>query len=240
VSDRRGRRPALPDSDAADRRRSLRRTTLAVLGDDARFDQLLPPDLQRLSRAHFTPVAVARRAAALLVSKADDCVLDVGAGVGKFCLVAAVHATGGVFVGVEQRPRLVSIASELARQFEIPNVAFSTANAVEIDWSSFDAFYFYNPFVEHYAVGMTPLDRTIETGPAHLFFYVRFVRQRLAAAKIGTRVVTYHGFGAAPPRGYVRTADERIGSGRLALWVKTHESPGLRDDDEPLEETVRD
>jgi hypothetical protein len=237
--DRRRRRVTPPDAEV-ERRRELRRTVLAVLGSDARFDQLLPADLQALSRAHFTPVAVARRAADLLVSRAGDCVLDVGAGIGKFCLVAAAHATGGVFIGVEQRPRLVSIASELARQLEIPNVAFSGANAIEIDWSSFDAFYFYNPFVEHYATGMTPLDDTIERGPAHLFFYVRFVRQRLAEARIGTRVVTYHGFGAAPPSGYVRTADERIGSGRLALWVKTHASPRGRSDDDTLDETVPD
>jgi hypothetical protein len=45
---------------------------------------------------------------------------------------------------------------------------------------------------------------------------------------VGTRVVTYHGFGASPPSGYVRTSDERIGSGRLALWIKTEDTAGRR------------
>jgi SAM-dependent methyltransferase len=235
--DQRRRRLTLPDPDEA-RRRGLRRAVRSVLSSDHRFDQLLPLDLQLLSRAHFTPVAVAQRAARLLVSQPGDCVLDVGAGVGKFCLVAAAHAGGGVFIGVEQRPRLVAIASELARQLEVANVAFTAANLVEIDWSPFDAFYFYNPFVEHYATAMTALDRTIETGPAQLFFYVRFVRQRLTEARVGTRVVTYHGFGAAPPAGFECTSDERIGSGRLALWIKTRAPRRSRSDG--LDQTAGD
>ena len=49
-----------------------------------------------------------------------------------------------------------------------------------------------------------------------------FVRQRLAQARSGTRVVTYHGFGAEPPEGYVLKADEACGSDRLQLWVKAY------------------
>jgi hypothetical protein len=144
-----------------------------------------------------------------------------------------------VFVGVEERPRLVSIASELSRQLAIPNVAFAHANIVEIDWAPFDSFYFYNPFVEHYAPWLPRLDQDTAQGPDHLFFYVRFVRRRLAEAKLGTRVVTYHGFGGAPPRGYVCMADERIGSGRLALWVKT-EAPPVRRPGDQRDEMVLD
>ena len=33
---------------------------------------------------------------------------------------------------------------------------------------------------------------------------VRLVRERLAALPLGTRVVTYHGFGAPPPAGYTQ------------------------------------
>ena len=54
---------------------------------DARFDRLLPPGLVRLAALHFTPVAVALRAAAWLTEDGADQVADLGAGVGKFCLV---------------------------------------------------------------------------------------------------------------------------------------------------------
>ena len=50
---------------------------------------------------------------------------------------------------------------------------------------------------------------------------VRLVEQVLRDAPIGTRVVTYHGFGGRIPRGYHLVTDERIGTDSLRLWVKT-------------------
>jgi len=186
---------------------------------DRDFDALLPDDLRGHAVDHFTPVDVARRAAQLLVDKPGACILDVGAAVGKFCLIGAA-LTDGVFVGVEQRGRLVGVASALAQALDVPNVAFFEGNVVEVDWTPFDGFYLFNPFVEHLSRFPLPLDRTVELDPAYYLFYVRFVRERLAEARPGTRLVTYHGFGAPPPEGYVLRADEARGTDRLQLWIK--------------------
>ena len=186
---------------------------------DRDFDRLLPDDLRAHGEQHFTPVAVARRAARLLVDQPGACILDVGSAVGKFCIVGAEH-TDGVFVGVEQRPRLARVATAIASALELPNVTFHHADLVEIDWTPFDGFYLFNPFVEHLPQFPHPLDQAIDLDPARYLFYVRFVRERLAEAKMGTRVVTYHGFGAPPPEGYVLKADEACGTGRLELWIK--------------------
>src|SRR4051812_19725128 len=74
--------------------------------DDRDLDRIFPKDVLKLSRMHWTPVAVARRAAALLAPTAGSKLLDVGAGAGKFAFVAAL-AHAAVVTGVEQHPGLV-------------------------------------------------------------------------------------------------------------------------------------
>jgi hypothetical protein len=127
-----------------------------------------------------------------------------------------------MFVGIERRRHLVRVADQVAQRLQLANVAFMYGDAVEVDWSMFGAFYLFNPFAEHLGT-VRPLDDTIELDPEYFLFYVRFVRERLAAAPLGTRVVTYHGFGTEPPPAYTRVAGVEIGSDELELWVHTGE-----------------
>lgn len=62
--------------------------------------------------------------------------------------------------------------------------------------------------------------------------YVLAVRRRLADARIGTRVVTYHGFGGAAPAGYDLLSEEAFGSDRVELWQKTRATYDYELDDE--------
>src|SRR5260370_26412000 len=78
--------------------------------DDAEFDTVYPAEIQALSPRFWTPVGVARRAAELFRTAGARSVLDVGAGVGKFVLVAAAAEPELDFVGIEQREHLVHIA----------------------------------------------------------------------------------------------------------------------------------
>jgi len=152
-------------------------------------------------------------------------VLDVGAGAGKFCLAAALAVPHSEFVGVELRPHLVEVANALARDLGVRNVRFLGGNALDLDWSRFDAFYLYNPFAEQLFDDSFVLDHTIELDPVKFIEYVSGVRRELARARVGTRLVTFHGFGAPPPPGYEHPAEhlaEHLLSGdRLELWIKT-------------------
>jgi hypothetical protein len=188
---------------------------------DREFDRLLPDSLRNKAEVHFTPIAVARRAVQLLVDRPDAWILDVGSAVGKFCLTGAAEAPGAMFVGIERRRYLVHVANALAKQLALRNATFIHGDAAHLDWSVFDGFYLFNPFAEHLRDGTPALDRTIELDPAFYVHYVHFVRARLAEARVGTRVVTYHGFGAPPPSGYARFGCEEIGTGELELWVRT-------------------
>ena len=115
--------------------------------DDA-FDRHFPRSIGMKSSIHFTPVAVARRAARMLTPREGMRVLDVGAGAGKFCVVAAQEVPSCTFVGVELRPHLVHMARKVASRLAVDNATFLEGNALDLDWSAYDAFYFYNPFEE--------------------------------------------------------------------------------------------
>ncbi|HWO21764.1 MAG TPA: methyltransferase domain-containing protein [Kofleriaceae bacterium] len=192
-----------------------------ALVDDASFDERLPLRLQVQAPTHFTPVEIARRAAQLLAPAPGMTVLDVGAGAGKLCLVAALAAPDCEFVGIEWRPHLVDVASALARELGIRNARFLHGDALELDWSAFDSIYLYNPFAEQLEDEGFALDRTIERDPALFVTSVFDVRRKLARARAGTRVVTFHGYGAPFPPGYEQADEDTISGERLELWIKT-------------------
>ncbi len=191
-----------------------------VVDADVAFDLELPRRVQTKAAIHFTPVAVARRAAQLLVDRAGMRVLDVGAGAGKFCLVAAREIPTCTFVGIELRPHLVHTARKLAQRLDVKNVEFLDGDALSLDWSTYDAFYFYNPFGERVHETEHVLDRTIDLDPWTFLPTVTAVGERLAAARLGTRLVTYHGFGAPPPHQYDLADSFPIATDRLELWIK--------------------
>jgi SAM-dependent methyltransferase len=186
--------------------------------DDAAIDALFPEGIAELSARHFSPVSVARRAAELLAPTSDHRVLDLGAGPGKFCIVGAAW-TGASFTGIEHRKHFVKAAIEAAARSGVANAHFIHANMLELSWRPYDSYYLFNPFAEQLLGG---IDGTVTVSPARFAFYVREVRERLRLARMGTRVVTYHGFGGNMPPSFRLVLREQAGSDELELWVKDH------------------
>jgi SAM-dependent methyltransferase len=181
---------------------------LAILdgsdGDvDRAFDRIYPPAIERLSQVHWTPVAVARRAAELLDGGPGARVLDVGAGVGKFCAVGAL-TTLASFVGVEKRDHLVRVGREVIQQQDLPRIELIHGDAFSLDWSSFDGLYFYNPFADSLPDEIA----------------VRKTILKLWDMPPGARVATYHGFGGDMPSGYRLVVSEEIGTDQLDVWQR--------------------
>jgi ubiquinone/menaquinone biosynthesis C-methylase UbiE len=163
-------------------------------------EAVLPAHLRHLSSVHWTPSAVAARAVEWLAPAEAMRVLDVGSGVGKLCLIGAMR-TSSHWYGVERERPLVASAIEAAETLGLrERTCFLHGDALAIDWSAFEALYFYNPFDPG-------------TDIAH-------VEARLAALRPGVRVVTYCGFGGVMPAGYDQMASETIEDGELALWVR--------------------
>jgi SAM-dependent methyltransferase len=202
------------DADAGTIAGALRNGQLVV---DRQFDEVFPPDVRRVSRAHWTPVKVAMRAARLLVNRAGGTILDVGAGVGKFCIVAA--ATAGARVrGVEHRGNLVDIARVAAYKLGV-DVDFVHGTLEDEDPIAFDGVYLFNPFAENLCSPRDRLDGRVELSLARFWRDVATTERFLRGARAGTRVVTYSGFGGSMPEGYVLALRERHSS-MLELWIK--------------------
>ena len=185
---------------------------------DTEFDKFFPMKARDLSAVHWTPVHVARRAAELAVHHPDDRVLDIGSGVGKFCIVGAL-TTNGHFVGVEQREGLVGTARDFASHFRVPRVQFIHQNMVDLDWRTFDAIYLFNPFSENLDESIR-IDDQCELNSDLYTKYVRSTQAKLTDLNIGTRVVTLNGFGGDFPPSYGLVHEEEIHFMPLQVWEK--------------------
>jgi SAM-dependent methyltransferase len=188
------------------------------VADDV-FDRVFPPALRDVSFQHWTPVAVARRAAQLLVGAGARRVLDVGSGPGKFCIVGAL-TTLASFTGIERRPSLVEVARRVAEESGTDRAAFFRGNALRFPFDHFDGFYLYNPFYEQVNLALLQIDETNVHSPVLFRRCVLATRAKLRRMPRGTAVVTYHGFGGTMADGYRQVHRENAGDGTLALWIK--------------------
>lgn len=196
--------------------RSLRERRLV----DSVFDDVYPTTVRAVSSSFWTPVAVATRAAELLVQSASTRVLDIGSGAGKFCIVGAA-VTGARFTGIEHRQHLVQVARLAADRLGIDGACFVHGSFDTVDVASFDAVYLFNPFGENLWDTDDFLDDTVELSRERFMADIDHVERLLTEARVGTRVVTYHGFGGEMPFGYRLVLSEYRHSGDLELWVKT-------------------
>ena len=187
----------------------------AVL-EDTMFDRVFPASQRFRSWMHWTPVDVATRAASLLAPTPSRRVLDVGAGVGKLCLIGAAvtHAT---WFGVERDEQMVRAAKVAATRMQLEQrTHFIHGDVTCLDWTMFDSFYLFNPFVEMLAFGTEDALGRRERYVAA----IDFVQRQLSRAVEGTRVVTYYGFGADLPPGFELTHREPARDDELCLWVR--------------------
>lgn len=190
-----------------------------VLASDVEFDRVYDAEVRKLSEQHWTPVQVAARAAALLTDAGATRILDVGSGVGKFCIVGAL-STNAQFVGVEQRGRLVNIARGVATRLGAARAAFIHANVDTFSFDGFDGIYLYNPFYEQICKLLIRIDAAEQSSITYRRL-VRVTADKLASLAAPAAVVTYGGFGGEMPPAYTPRRVEAGGDDRLELWVKS-------------------
>jgi SAM-dependent methyltransferase len=189
---------------------------LTLFRKDVVFDDLYPEHIQNLSQMHWTPVEIARKAADFLAIP-NARVLDIGSGVGKFCMVAGFFHPAATFYGIEQREELYTFAEIAKAEIDVPNVRFIHGNLTDLDFSGFDHFYFYNPFYENIEPD-SRIDYAVETSFELYDQYSRLVYQMLAEKPSETRLVTFHAPDSQVPPGYqlVNNSYSRV----LKMWIK--------------------
>lgn len=164
-----------------------------IFENDQTFDCIYPDRFQQMSAKHWTPFRIAQHAAAFLATPGSK-ILDIGSGVGKFCLIGAHEYSKTMFFGVEQRATLVDYANDARKKLKLGNLEFLHANITQINFSAFDHFYFYNAFFENIDF-INRIDDSFETSIALYSYYTQYLRVNLDLMPVGTRLVSYQGSG---------------------------------------------
>ncbi len=183
---------------------------------DEEFDALYPIKIRKLSSTHWTPVDVAKKAVEFLCGSEGKSILDLGSGTGKFCLIAAANVEIKI-TGVEQRENLVQISRKLAAKFHLQNLNFIHDDLNNLDFSNYDAFYFFNAFEEN--INLT--DKLDKDNRINLELYhslVTVIRDKFEGLPIGTRIVTYCGDATEIPADYLLIKSSN--KGKLRYWEK--------------------
>lgn len=184
---------------------------------DETFNKLYPPDIQVLSRQHWTSLHIVRCATEFLCSKSGSKILDIGSGVGKFCLTGAMYAPNAHFYGVEQRAYLVDHANIAKQKMGIKNASFIVGNFVHTNLQQFNHFYFFNSFFENLD-NLGRIDEQIAFSESLYQYYVRHLYNGLKEMPSGTKIVTYHTFCNEVPREYKLV--DSLEAGELNFWVR--------------------
>ncbi len=183
---------------------------------EGNFNSSLPDYLQTRSKRFFTPFHVAQTATDWLTEDGKKTILDIGAGVGKFCIAGSTYSDS-FFCGIEYRPSLAKIANELIIKFKISNAIVQHGDITEIDFKNFDAFYLYNLFFENLIPSLR-LNNEVELTTALYAYYFKHTEMQLDKAKSGTRLVTYHGNNFEVPASFKKVKENQDGT--LKLWIK--------------------
>lgn len=184
---------------------------------DAQFDQLYPASIQLLAQRHWTPLVAARKAASFLAAESNVKILDIGSGVGKFCLAAAHYKPKAFYYGIEQRKRLVNHAEAAKEMLRIDNISFMNGNFTQIDFRNYDHFYFYNAFYEN-ITGTDKIDNSIDYSLELFNYYNRYLYKQLEQKPSGTRVASFHSLEDEIPQGYHIVGSEM--NDLLKSWIK--------------------
>lgn len=174
--------------------------------------------MEETAEIHFTPVHIAKTAARYLADSKDAKILDVGSGAGKFCMIGAA-CTEAHFVGVELREDLCVTANRVSKHYNLKNVEFINSNITNIDFTKFDAFYFYNSFYEN-VVPSGRIDEEIKLSRELYDEYSLYMKEQLDKMPIGTKLVTYFSYLKEVPDSF----DVRfiLADGKLKMWEKMY------------------
>ncbi|MGB4845514.1 MAG: class I SAM-dependent methyltransferase [Ferruginibacter sp.] len=187
------------------------------ISSDCQFNKIYPPSIQSLAQRHWTPLEVAIKAADFLAAENNVSILDIGSGVGKFCLAAANYKPNAFFTGVEQRLSLIKHAETAKALLQLKNVWFINGNFTQIDFRNYDHFYFFNAFYENLE-GTVKIDNSIDYSGELYNYYSRYLYKQLQQKPSGTRLAAFHSLeDEMPPEYHVVGVEVE---GLLKFWIK--------------------
>jgi SAM-dependent methyltransferase len=184
---------------------------------DELFDGLYPASSTSLMKRHWTPLQVASKAAQFLAAEKNVSILDIGSGVGKFCIAAAHFMPEAFYTGIEQRENLVDQANEAKKTLGSKNVNFIHGNFTKLNFKKFDHFYFFNSFYENFSFTEN-MDTEIEYSKEIYEQYNYSLRIKLEQKPSGTRLATFHSTEDEIPEDFLVVGTEMDNT--LKFWIK--------------------
>jgi len=181
------------------------------------FDNLFPDFNSSLMKRHWTPLEVAKKAAQFLAAEKNVRILDIGSGVGKFCLAAANYMPLAFYTGIEQRGNLVEQAIQAKEILGLKNVDLLHGNFSTINFKNYDHFYFFNSFYENFSFSEN-MDNQFEYSKELYEQYTYLLKEKLDSKPSGTRLATFHSTEEEIPRDYLVVGTEMKNT--LKFWVK--------------------
>jgi len=187
-------------------------------GSDTQFHHLYPLSVQALAARHWTPLSIAQKVAGFLATEGNSRVLDIGSGIGKFCLAAAYFEPRCLYYGVEQRKDLVAHAEIAKGILGMTNVTFIHGNFTHLDLRNYDHFYFYNSFYENLD-GSDKIDNSISYSVSLYNYYNMRLSKYLEQSPAGTKLASFHSLDNEVPPGFELVSSDVINS--LKFWIKS-------------------
>lgn len=183
---------------------------------DEEFNYIYPPRAHELAELHFTPIKVAKTAIKFLVVNERTKVLDIGSGVGKFCMIGASYSNA-IFHGVEQRDWMTDLANLMSWERKISNVKFFNMNLLHFPIKEYDSIYFFNSFYENID-SFAKIDDSVPVGPNYYELYHNYLNSQLVLTKPKTRLATYWVNREDVPDVFVEI--EAFYNDKLILWER--------------------
>lgn len=192
-------------------------SSVDYLSSDLKFNLLYPKSVRLLAQRHWTPVRIARWAAEFLGREPGSKILDIGSGVGKFCLAGSLSVPGSDFFGIEQREYLIDHALEAQETLCVNNAHFLHGNFTQVDFSQYDHFYFFNSFYENLD-DYGRIDEMISYSEGLYEYYARHLYNGLRSMPKGTKIASYHTLWHEIPTEYRMV--ESLENGALNFWIR--------------------
>jgi SAM-dependent methyltransferase len=184
---------------------------------DAILQKLYPAPIRSLARMHWSPLYITQKSVSFLAPNSNVKLLDIGSGVGNFCLAGAYYKPTVSFIGVEQRKNLVAYAESARIKLGFNNVRFIHRNFTQLDLKEYDHFYFYNSFFENLE-GTEKIDNEIAYSNELYNYYSMYLYNQLEKMPNGTRIATYCSWGDEIPPCY-QLAEVHFDK-LLKFWIK--------------------
>ena len=196
------------------------RMNVGDLVTDEVWDSFLPHSFQSLSPYQWTPISVVETTWDFLQNENVTSVVDLGSGVGKFCIhLSYLSQDQFSIIGLEDRSELFQISEDLKPKWNAHGVIFRNTNFLENFPRGASHYYAFNPLYETMK-GNHSIDSKKKKSAMLFLRNVQQFKNQLYQCKMGTKLITYHGFGGSVLPGFRVLVKKELPLGEWMVWER--------------------